>query len=308
MRALLERMLQYTSPAFMANMAIFITMLAWGTSFISTKIAVAEIPPFTLALIRFFITSVLLYLIVRRVEPKTRLSGRGGLKVALAGFIGITVYFCFENMGIKLTTASNASLIISVTPVLSIALNMVFYRARLSLLEAAGVLVGLFGAYLTVTANGGLDFSSDTFQGNLLMIGAIVAWAFYTALSKHLQTEYSGIFLVAWQTIFATVLLVPFALVEYNQWRAFSFHSFLQILYLAVVCSGLGYFLYVYALKALDVVVTTLYLNLVPVIGVVSGYLILGETILPAQMAGGAIIILAIFIVNADKAARIFKR
>lgn len=296
------------SPVFLANLAILFTMLVWGTSFISTKIALVEIPPFTLAFIRFFITSILLYIIVRKLDPHTKMTAVNAGKIAFAGFIGICVYFCFENVGIKLTTAANASLIVSITPILSIALNMAVFKARLSLLELIGVLVGLSGAYLTITANGNLDFSSAHFQGNLYMIGAIIAWAVYTILSKKLQTLHTGLFLVTWQTIFATLFLIPFALTEYREWQSFSLAAFSQVLYLAVICSGFGYFLYVYALKTLDVVLTTLYLNLVPIIGVITGYLILDETILPIQLIGGAVIIFAICIANLNNLLKLFHK
>ena len=63
-------------------------------------------------------------------------------------------------------------------------------------------------------------------------------------------------------------------------------------------CSAVCYFLYLYALKHLDVAITTLYLNLVPIIGVISGHVILQESILPVQVLGGAIILVAIIIVN----------
>lgn len=281
-------------------------MLFWGTSFINTKIALNEIPPVTLAFIRFSLASALLWLALRKAEPGSALGREDGWKIALAGFTGIAIYFCLENTGIYYTTASNASLIASLAPILSIALNMLFFRARLSALEGMGVALGIGGAYLTVTANGNLDFSSDHFLGNLFMLGAMVAWSFYTILSKHLQGKRSGLFLVTYQTLFGTLLLAPLALLEYDRWQAFSFLALAQILYLAVLCSGVGYFLYIYALKVLDVAVTTLYLNLIPVVGVISGYLILDERILPVQLAGGVVILLAIFIANLDKTRRLF--
>lgn len=294
------------SPALLANAAILLTMLFWGTSFINTKIALNEIPPVTLAFIRFALTSVLLLFALRKTEPRSALDKTDGWKIALAGFTGIAIYFCFENTGIYYTTASNASLIASLAPILSIALNMLFFRARLSVLEGLGVALGIGGAYLTVTANGNLDFSSDHFLGNLFMLGAMMAWSFYTILSKHLQGRRSGLFLVTYQTLFGTLLLAPLALLEYDRWQAFSFLALAQILYLAVLCSGVGYFLYIYALKELDVAVTTLYLNLIPVIGVISGYLILDERILPIQLVGGGVILLAIFIANLDKTRKLF--
>ena len=292
----------------LANIAMMITVLAWGTSFISTKIALTEIPPITLAFIRFFITSLILYTIIKKIEPNTVPAKTDQYKMALAGFVGISVYFFLENTGIKLTTASNASLITSFVPILSIALNMLFFKARLNGLEAIGVAIGIIGAYLTVTANGNIDFSSDNFKGNLYMIGAMIAWAVYTILSKQMQRNYSGLFIITYQTIFATFTLLPLSFLEYDQWQTFSVSTFFQVLYLATICSGLGYFFYGYALKTIDVVVTTLYLNCIPVVGVISGYFILDEQILPIQILGGATIILAIFVTNLDKTLLLLKK
>ncbi len=81
----------------------------------------------------------------------------------------------------------------------------------------------------------------------------------------------------------------------------FSFTAFSNILFLAVCCSAICYFLYIFALKRLDVAITTLYLNLTPVVGVVSGYLVLRETVLPVQLLGGLIIIVVIIAINLEK-------
>ena len=70
------------------------------------------------------------------------------------------------------------------------------------------------------------------------------------------------------------------------------------ILFLSFFCSVGGYLLYTYALKRLDVALTTIYLNLIPVVGVLSGYLILKESVLPIQLIGGLITLFAIVIVN----------
>ncbi|WP_110954304.1 DMT family transporter [Anaerosinus massiliensis] len=308
MYKILRILQQKLSPVTLANLAMIITMIAWGTSFISTKIVLKEVPPITLAFIRFFITSIILYGIIKKTEPNTFVASADKWRLALIGFIGISIYFYLENTGIKFTSASNASLITSFVPILSIALNMLFFKARLSGLEAIGVFIGIIGAYLTITANGTIDFTSDNFKGNLYMIGAMIAWAIYTLLSKKMQKKYSGLCILTYQTIFATLSLIPFTLLEYNTWQTISATSFLHILYLASICSALGYFLYGYALKTVDVVITTLYLNCVPVVGVISGYLILNETILPIQIFGGMIIIAGIFIANLNHTLALFSK
>ena len=94
------------------------------------------------------------------------------------------------------------------------------------------------------------------------------------------------------------MFLVPLSLFEFNQWNSFSLLAFANILFLAIICSAIGYFLYSFALKNLDVTVTTIYLNLTPIIGILSGYLILNESILPLQLLGGFLVILSIYIAN----------
>ena len=287
-----------------ANLAIFGTVLLWGMSFISIKVTVAEVPPTTMAFIRFFIASLVLLVLLRRLEPGAKIHKVDIGRLFLAGGLGITLYFYFENSGVKLTTAANASLIAAVVPVTAIILDVLIYKTRATRIQVLAMLAALLGAYLAVTGNGQIDFRSDTFLGNLLMLGAMAAWVAYTLITKSFRDKYSGIFLTTWQTLCGTILLLPLALLEYRQWTSYSLVAWANILYLAIFCSALGYFLYIYALKRLDVAVTTLYLNLIPVIGVLSGHFILNEIILPIQVVGGLLIILAIIAVNGEKLYR----
>lgn len=295
-------------PLLLANIAIIITVIAWGTSFISTKIILHEMPPSTLAFTRFFIASLLLYGLLKKLEPQTKIAPRDHRSFFIAGFLGIALYFFMENTGIKFTTASNASLITAFVPLLTIATNFIFFRVKLSLCEWLGIILGTAGAYLTVTANGQLDFSSDNFKGNLFLIGAMLAWAAYTIFCKRLQNRYSGLAVVAYQTFYGTLALLPMALLEYTEWQAVSLISWFNIAYLAFICSAAGYVFYSYSLKVLDVTVTIMYLNLVQVFGVGAGYLILNERLLPIQLWGGLLIFISIFISNLNNILKLFHK
>lgn len=291
----------FTREQIIANLLMIVVILLWGISFISIKIAVTEIPPITMAFIRFAIASLLLMIILRRVEPRTKVVKRDIPLLSLGGILGITLYFYFENSGVKLSTATNASLIVTVIPIIAILLDVLFFRSKISILKFVGVSIAIVGTYLSVTANGEMDFSSGGFKGNLFMLGAMLSWALYTLVNKNLQLKYSGTFLTTYQTVIGTVCLAPLTVLEYEQWKLFSLTSFWHVLFLAICCSVVCYLLYLYVLKHLDVTITTLYLNLVPVVGVVSGYLVLNERALPIQIWGGLITILAIFIVNFDQ-------
>lgn len=282
------------------NLAMLITVLFWGISFINTKIILREIPPTTIALIRFSIASLLLGVLYARIEPRTKIEKKDLLPMVVAGAMGITLYFYFENTGINFTTAVNAALIVTFVPLITICLDVIFFRSKASLLKVFGVSIAVAGTYFSVTGNGQISFSSSNFKGNIFMVCAMLAWAFYTLINKSLQRKYSGLCMTTYQTIFGTVFLIPLALLEMKQWKLFSLVSLWHILFLAVCCSVLAYLFYMYALKHLDVTVTTIYLNLVPVVGVAGGYIFLHERVLPIQLAGGLLTFIAIIIVNLE--------
>lgn len=286
------------SVKLMANLAMLVTVTLWGMSFISIKTAVSEVPPITLALLRFMIASTILLIITRKVEPTTKLQPNDLRKMIIAGFFGITLYFFFENTALRLTTASSAALITSIVPIVAITMDILVFKTRVSFIKCIGILIAMSGAYLAITANGQLDFSSQTFIGNLFVVGAMLSWSVYTLLNKSFQGKYSGLFLTTYQSLFGTMFLIPLSLFEYKEWHFFSLTAFSNILFLAIGCSALGYFLYIYALSKLDVTITTLYLNLMCIIGVLGGHFFLQETIFPAQIAGGAMIIFSIIMIN----------
>lgn len=286
------------SVKLIANLAMLVTVTLWGMSFVSIKLAVSEVPPVTLALLRFLIASTILFLILKKVEPTAKLQQCDVKKMMLAGFLGITLYFFFENTGVRLTTASSASLITSIIPIIAITMDIIVFKTKVPLIQIIGILVAMCGAYLSITANGQINFSSETFIGNLYVVGAMLSWTGYTLLNKSFKGEYSGLFLTTYQTLFGTLFLLPLSFFEHNQWHVFSLHALGNILYLAICCSALGYFLYIYALSHLDVTITTLYLNLMSIVGVIGGCFILSETVFPAQLLGGTMIIISIIMIN----------
>lgn len=100
--------------------AITVTSIMWGLSFLSIKVSVAVLPPMTLALSRFLMASLLLIIVLKWREPQTRLNRKDFPLMISAGVIGVTAYFYFENNGVKLTSASAASIIIATIPIVTL--------------------------------------------------------------------------------------------------------------------------------------------------------------------------------------------
>ena len=285
-------------------LAIWGTVLFWGLSFVSSKtILNTGVPPMTMACIRFVIATVVLNLFVRKFDPAARLRRKDLLPLAASGLFGVTIYFFFETRGIRLTSASHASLIIAVIPVITVLAETILFRARISWLAVAGIVLSVVGVVFVVERPGTGARGTASLAGDLFMFGACLSWVVYIILSKNLHQRLSEIAITAYQSLFGTVFLIPLALLEMRQWVPITLIAGLNLVYLALFCSALSNFLYVYGLSRLGPIAVSPYVNLIPVVGVLGGVVLLGEAIAWSQVAGGIVILAGVLLVNRKKPA-----
>jgi drug/metabolite transporter (DMT)-like permease len=275
-------------------------VLVWGMSFVSSKAVFnAGFGPMTTAFVRFVIASLILFPLHRKLHPEVRISPGNRLPLLLSGLLGVSLYFAFENWGIKLSTASSSALIIGAIPVFVALTEHVVFKNRVSWYQGTGIGVSLAGVYLLVQGTGGR--STDMLAGNLLMLGACFSWVGYNLLSRNLQRELPSISMLAWQSVAGTIFLLPLALLEVNTWSSGGPVVWLNILYLSLFCSAAAYFLYLYGLKRLGAVVVSTWINLIPLIGALGGVIILRERLNGLQIAGGAVVLAGVAMVSTDK-------
>ena len=279
-------------------LVIGFVMAIWGVSFLSIKVTVAILSPMTLALSRFVIASVILIILLKIREPDAHLHKSDIPRMAVSGIVGISVYFYFENNGVKFTSASTASIIIATIPAFTVISDWLFCGNRLNWARMLGVVLSFLGVYLIVRDSGQLNFASQYFVGNLFMIGAALAWVVYSLVTRPLGQNYSRLAITTYQTLFGTLAIFPFALLETNKWALVDGTVIANIVFLGVFCSAFGYYGYVYAIGKLGVDMASLFINFIPVVTVVSSYFILGEKITPTQMLGGGIIISAVYLAD----------
>jgi drug/metabolite transporter (DMT)-like permease len=222
--------------------------------------------------------------------------------LAISGLFGVTVYFFFESRGIRLTSASHASLIIAVIPVVTVIAETILFRTRISLLTGLGIALSVAGVVFVVQRPGA-PRGGGSLAGDLFMFGACVSWVVYIILSKNLHQRLSEIAITAYQSLFGTAFLVPLALLEMHQWVPITLAAGLNLAYLAVFCSALSNFLYVYALSALGPIAVSPYINLIPVVGVLGGVVLLRESLVWSQLVGGAVILAGVLLVSRQRPA-----
>jgi drug/metabolite transporter (DMT)-like permease len=267
--------------------------LLWGLSFLSIKVAVAAIPPMTLAAARFVIACALLPLIAKLAKEDLRVRARDLPLLAASGFVGISLYFLGENNGVSLLSASESSLIIATIPVLTMLAERVFAGTRLGGRAYAGAALSFGGVALIVARSAGAVSSP---MGYLYMGIAALSWVGYSFLTRLLPSAYGRVTVTFWQSLFGLAGCIPFALAESASWRAPSLAVSLNVVYLGVACSAVGYWLYITSMQTLGAGKSSVFINLIPVVSVVAAFLVLGERLAPIQLAGGAVAVAGVYL------------
>ena len=275
--------------------ALVVVMMIWGSSFAVTKASLAHVPPITFAFIRFSIASAaLLGLAALR---RRRAGGTGGERrpaagwgmLALIGLSGVTLYYVTSNLALYYATASQGALVQSAIPAVTAVLAAVVLKERLKPRQWGGIGLSVVGVVLLVAAVPAGGQGRNPLLGAALMLGAVLVWAIYTILAKRLA-QADPYWVTACSALLGTLFLAPVALLELRgqPWPAIGPGDWLALLYLGVLSSAIGYFLYNWSLGQLSAGQAANFVNLVPIAGVVIAVLALGEPLVLLQVAGGA--------------------
>lgn len=267
-----------------------IPVLSWGLSFVVIKATMAEIPPLTLAFLRFFFASLLVWPVVLRKGLMTPIARADRLPFFLLGFFGVTTYFAFENIGLKHTSASHGALIIATIPLATELYGIIHQRLAIKPMLIVASLVALAGVTVLVSGDGGE--SASTF-GDLLIIGAVASWVAYNVFAERLAPHYPNLFVTLAIMVTGAVTLLPGALWEWfcAPYPFPSAAAWLGVAFLTIFCSVLGYHFWNLGIVHLGVSMTNNLLYLLPLIGVSSGVLLLDEPLTPRILWGSLLII-----------------
>jgi drug/metabolite transporter (DMT)-like permease len=279
--------------------AIIICVLVWGFSFISIKVAIAELPPMTFGALRFAIALVFLIFIKRRMAPGEKIRLRDLPLLAGAGLFGVTFYFFCENNGVALVTVSEASITIGSIPVITL------LTERISGMVKRIAMRRVLGAALSIAGVCFVAGTSFTVSGNLLgylyMGGAALCWVAYGFLTRPLFSRCSQTHIVFWQSVFGFLGFLPFALAEHSRWAVPSLPVMLHTVFLGICCSAIAYWLYAHSLRVLGVAISAIFINFIPVVTAIAGFFILGDRLHPLQWGGAALVISGVTLAMAER-------
>jgi len=286
--------------------AVLLAMVLWGFSFVSTKIILTSFPVFTYIAIRFSLASVVfLLLLKKRGFPK--LGKKTHFRLVLIAAFEPFLYFIFESLGLSITTASKASLLIAVIPMVVLIFARIMIGEKITPKNLTGIILSFGGIFLLVS--GGEDFSwsfgesGGTFLGDLLIMGSVVTASLYIVLTRELTQRVSSFHITAFQVLYATLFFLPLIFIDVftMDWRGISYQSLGGLMF-NVFGSTIGAFLlYNFALTKLSASRSSLFINGIPIVTAAAAWFILGERLTLVQFAGGALVILSVTLTNVSR-------
>ena len=287
---------------FTANAGAFIAAILFGASVVAVRVAVQDIPPFTLAILRFGQGGfLLLLLLLIWTRDLLRIRWRDVPYLVLLGVIFFTIFPVTFNAGLRLTEASRGALMLATMPLWSVLLARVAKRERLSTRQISGVLLTFAGVGVVLTERG-LSFTATRLSlvGDALMLVTAVCGAVYGVLAKRMLTRYKAMTVTAYTMMFGTLLLVPAAFFEdfSSVMARMRPDTVMLVLFLGIFGGAIGYFLWTFALTRLSPTQVAVYANLNPMIATLLGATLLAEKLTGMFMAGFAAVLAGVLLVN----------
>lgn len=282
----------------LAIAAISTASILWGLSFLSIKVVVNIVPPMSLAFFRFIVAVVTLYIFMKATKDESRLKKEDMLRMALGGLFGVALYYYFQNTGIKLISASSASIIVASVPILSLIGERMVFKTKLTIVKILSVAISFIGVYIIV---GLTKDARGNALGYMMMFGASISWVIYVILTKPLFSCYSQLSIIFYQYIFGTLFIMPFSFFEKVQWNAINLSIILNIVFLGAICSALAYYFNAYAVDYLGVAVSSVFVNLIPVATIAGSFFVLKKPVSINELLGGAIVISSVSLANYEK-------
>ena len=285
-----------TSRGFGHLLAI-ITIIIWGTTYISTKVLLTGFEPTEILIIRFIMGFLILFFLHPHIlKPQ---GWKREIPFALAGLCGITLYYLLENIALVYTQASNVGVIICVAPFFTAFIARAVWgkAAPLRLFFFLGFVLAMIGISLISFTGTSVTFS---LKGDLLALLAAIVWSFYSVITKILSdADYPVIQITRRYFFYAIILMIP-ALIFLPFSPDFTLlkepRYLLNILFLGIVASAICFITWNSSVKIIGAVTSSIYIYLTPVVTVITAMIVLHEHLAPSEWIGVVITMIGLLL------------
>ncbi|HEX6363655.1 MAG TPA: DMT family transporter [Albitalea sp.] len=286
--------------AALAYVLLFVAPAMWSVNYLIARWAPGYIAPHALALGRWCVAALVLFIVCRRelVAKRGLIRAEWGRCIVL-GALGMWICGAFVYIGGRSTSAVNIGLLYATSPVLIALASALWLRERLGLAQAAGVALAVAGVlHIVLQGRWGTLAGVQVNPGDLWIASAVLAWTAYSLLLRAWPSAFGAVARLTLIACGGIVVLVPFAAWEALAWlpSTLSRRSVGLVLAAALIPGAGAYAAYSFMQRTLGAARVGMVLYLAPLYSAVVGWLVLGERIQPFHAVGAALILPGIWL------------
>ena len=273
----------------------------WGGMYVVSKVVLEIIPPFALVTLRLVLGAITLAIVLLlRGFPK--ISRGQALEVLGVGIVGYGISLSLQFLGTKLSTAANGSLVTSATPAFVLLFAWFLLKERITSRRLIALSLATLGVIAVIDPRSA-QLKPDLFLGNLLLLGAGVTWALYSVLVRKVTQDIDVLLFSLIAFLGGLPVSIPAAVWELSILGIgkITLGVIGGILFLGIISTALAMVLWNTAFAYVDANLASLTFFAQPVVGILLGWLFLGETISPLFLLGGLLIGIGLIIASREK-------
>ncbi len=253
-------------------------------------------PPLSVVAFRFVVGGLLMYGVLRVLEPGSTLRRKDLLPMAGLGCLGVAVGQTAFTFGLSLTTAANTGLIFATAPVWGLLLGLVLGLERPTFRGTLGVGLSILGVGIVFREGLGVDGAS--LAGDLSVLVAAMGFGAYTVLSMRMLKRYSPLAVATYPTMFGApvVLALSVPLLTRTAWEGVGAGAWAAVAFSAVFATAFAFSAWQTGVWRIGANRVLVYQYLITITGIVSGIVFFGEALSVNKIAGGAVILLGVYL------------
>jgi len=279
-------------------------LIASGT-FLVAKQTLADFPPLVLAMLRFLLAAVLLWPLTRWLRPGRRVAPADRGRIMVLGLLAVPLNQGLFLHGMQWASASHAALLYALTPAFVVLIGFFHGDGRPTWRDLAGMALA-FAGVLVLLLERGLHFDPRSLQGDLLILGAVIAWAGYLVLGRQTTRRYGALVVTTEALVAGTIMFLPIGLLALARadLSAASAAGWGGVLYLAWLTSALNYVSWFWGLRYLKSATVAMLTNLQPVVAAALAWALLHEPLPPSFALSLALVLGGVWLTQSARFSR----
>ena len=275
---------------------LFQSLISSGTHIIA-KLIVKDVEPVTLTMLRSSMAALALLPIILIRKSNFTFAREHYPSILLLSFLAIPVNQFLFLTAMRFSTPSNAALLYGTTPVVVLLISYISGRERLTTKKTIGVAVAFCGA-MAVIFEHGINVSSSSTLGNVLLALAVVSWALYTVGGREMVLRYGAFSTSASTMVIGTLMYLPIGFLPAVRfdYSGLTWAHWGGLLYLSLGTSIFSYFLWYYALERIEASKVAIFSNLQPVLTTILAAIVLSQPITLQFVIGGSIAVAGVLL------------